>query len=252
MINWAPLRQALADCRAAGMRVPVWWRDDDATEPTSALDRLERLSRELGIPVHLAIVPKHASHALAEYVARTDAFESLVHGWAHTNHAGPNEKKSEFGSPRDSGRAELHEGFQRSMALFSKKPLPVFVPPWNRMDDSYFDALAATGYRALSSFSPRTSVIAFPNLARINCHIDPIDWRGTRGLVAPEQIIETAVARIRARLDGSEDSLEPMGYLTHHLVHTAEIWEFSANFLNELLQGGAVIQPLSPLLEQPE
>ena len=64
-IDWTPLRQELALWRSQGLELPFWWRDDDAVEPTPALAQLADLSRAVAVPVHLAVVPKFATEALA-------------------------------------------------------------------------------------------------------------------------------------------------------------------------------------------
>ena len=40
MTGWADLDAELDRWKAAGRAATLWWRDDDATRPTPALDRL--------------------------------------------------------------------------------------------------------------------------------------------------------------------------------------------------------------------
>lgn len=248
MIDWTPLRDALARQRASGRAFGLWWRDDDAVDHTAALDRLERLAERLALPVHLAVIPKPATRALARTVADSKFLVPLVHGWAHANHAPEGMKKSEFGQPRDGAAEDLGKAWARMRMLFDEEVLPVFVPPWNRMDASHLDTLVRLNYRGLSTFAPRQTPAAVPGLLQINTHIDPIDWRGTRGLVDPQQLIARTVALLGDRIGHRVDAEEPLGFLTHHLVHTPDIWEFSEGFLAELLEGGATVQALRPLM----
>lgn len=118
------------------------------------------------------------------------------------------------------------------------------------MHDDYLPDLARIGVRAVSTFGARAEPNPYPGLLQINCHIDPINWRGDRGLVSEGEIIAGTIAHIESRIEGREDNIEPLGYLTHHLVHTEEIWAFTYKFLNELLDGGAESEPLSCFLEQ--
>ena len=69
--------------------------------------------------------------------------------------------------------------------VFGQAASPVFVPPWNRIAPALLPRLRALGFRGLSTFrrSPRRAQPA-PGLAQINTHLDPIDWRGGRGLAA--------------------------------------------------------------------
>jgi len=42
---------------------------------------------------------------------------------------------------------------------------------------------------------------------------------------------------------------EPLGLLTHHLVHTEEVWEFSRDVLYILLDGGANPADIGALIQ---
>ena len=71
----------------------------------------------------------------------------------------------------------------------------------------------------------------------MNTHLDPIDWRGTRGVIAPQVLISQTVDLLRARREGQADNSEPFGVLTHHLVHDQDIWAFTEALLRKLLDG---------------
>ena len=70
---FGPVKQELRIWREQGLVLPIWWRDDDATEPTPALDRLLGLAASLGAPLHLAVVPEPAGPDLAARLASTSA-----------------------------------------------------------------------------------------------------------------------------------------------------------------------------------
>ena len=252
IIDWTPLRDSLVRQRRAGQALPVWWRDDDAVSSTGALQHLIALAEEMGVTVHLAIVPRLADDSLVADVMGTRALVPVVHGWRHDNHAPPDAKKSEFGTPRRDARTEIEQALAVMRARFGARLLPLFVPPWNRIDAGLLPDLAAAGYRGLSTFTPRKARLAATGLVQINTHIDPIDWRGTRDLVAPEVLIVRIATLIDNRTDGVTDATEPLGYLTHHLVHSPPLWEFSRQLMTELLEGGAEYQPITPLLEAKE
>ncbi|KIC48228.1 polysaccharide deacetylase family protein [Tateyamaria sp. ANG-S1] len=237
-IDWTPLRQELSACRRDGVAVPFWWRDDDATEPTAALDQLADVSRSTGVAVHLAVVPARASAALMGYTD-THGMIPVVHGWAHQDHSGPGEKKNEFQTERPDLSTDSARGLATMQALFGAALRPMFVPPWNRVQDALLPDLVAQGFTVLSTFGARTGSEAVPGLTQINTHIDPIWWKGTRDLVDPDTLIQSAVAHLRARRHGTEDAEEPLGLLTHHLVHTPTIWAFTSAFIHEMLSGGA-------------
>lgn len=235
--DWSPLRREMALLRENGVALPLWWRDDDAVAPTSALDRLLDMGSRLGLPVHLAVIPAKATTALPPHIVGTKTVP-LVHGWTHENHAPAGAKKAEFGHPRDAAVEETASALDRMQTLFGDQLLPMFVPPWNRIADTVAASLAEQGYRALSTFTPRPTRRT-SGLAQINTHIDPIHWRGGGGLVDPAQIITGIVQNLRARWMGEADAREPLGFLSHHLVHDDAIWDFTHACLGELLDGGA-------------
>ncbi len=234
--DWSPLRAALQSCRAAGCVPHLWWRDDDAVATTAALDRLASLSEQVGVPVHLAVIPAHATPELAAYVTNAPLIP-VVHGWAHADHSTPDEKKNEFLTPRAGALDDAAHGLARMQDLFADTVRRMFVPPWNRIHDNIVAALPAMGYTALSNFGPRPTPAG--GITRINTHVDPIDWKGTRGLLDAQSLIDGAARNLMDRAAFRADPTEPFGLLTHHLVHDAAIWDFSRTFLTELLQGGA-------------
>lgn len=237
-VDWTPLRTALAASLRDGVAVPFWWRDDDAVAPTPQLDQLTDMARASGISVHLAIIPAHASPTLADHVDGTQLIP-IVHGWAHADHSGPDEKKNEFLTDRRGLGDESARALAHLRTLFGPSLRPAFVPPWNRIQTALLPTLAAQGYTALSTFGPRKAPDAASGLTQINTHIDPIWWKGTRDLVDPAQLVTQTAAHIDARRRGDADATEPLGLLTHHLVHTQAIWAFTHGLIHEMLSGGA-------------
>ncbi len=236
-VDWSPLQAELARWRAQGLELPIWWRDDDAIAPTEALDTLAVLSEAVGVPVHLAVIPKDATDQLARDIA--ECFVPVVHGWAHVSHTPDGVKNAEFGDGRPAHTAleDAMQGIERLKSLFGPRLAPMFVPPWNRIAPEVVAGLADVGFDAVSTYNPRKSVLAAPGVAQINTHIDPIFWRGHRGLVDPEILVSQTVTLLQDRRSGITDAQEPLGYLTHHLVHDADIWEFSRQFLLEICDG---------------
>lgn len=231
-LDWDPLRRELAARRDAGRVLPVWWRDDDAAAPSAALDRLLALAAEHDAVVHVAAIPAAATAALADRLADAPQAAAMVHGLAHRNHAPAGDKKAEFGAHRPvaAALADAAEGLAAARTLFAA-PLgarftPAFAPPWNRIAPAVAAGLPALGYRALSTYGPRPCGDAFS----VNTHVDPIDWRDGRGLLAPQALIDRAAQALRRRREAGDDD-EPFGLLTHHLDHDAAIWAFCADWL---------------------
>ncbi|TNJ47731.1 polysaccharide deacetylase family protein [Phaeobacter sp. B1627] len=238
---WDELDRELTLWSREGLDLPLWWRDDDAVAPTEALGRLEDLAGELGMPVHLAVIPHSAVAELAETVSQSQHLLPVVHGWAHVNHAPTEAKKSEFGSTRpvDEALNEAEQGIERLQQLFGPALRPMFVPPWNRISAAMLPWLAGLDYAAISTFGPRKRVQAAPGLLQINTHIDPINWHGDRSLLDSGSILTPLVAQLQARRAGSVDRTEPLGLLTHHLIHDEGVWSFCETLLRRLLDGPA-------------
>ena len=237
--NWQPLEQELAKWAAAGLTLPFWWRDDDAIAPGPALTQLNDLAETHGIPVHLAVIPDAATQALADHVARHPRLLPVVHGWAHMNHAPAGEKKAEFGDHRPT-REMLDQAagaLERLNDLFGPRLCPMFVPPWNRISPLVVAGLGEIGFALLSTFLPRPARMAGPGLVQVNTHLDPINWKGGRGLVDPDTLIAQLVQHLADRRTGRADNDEPYGLLTHHLVHDDEIWAFTDALLDHLCAG---------------
>lgn len=238
-INWQPLMEEFQHWQDADLTLPFWWRDDDATEPTPALHRLIELATEFDVPVHMAVIPKHAKPKLAQYVSSTPMIIPVVHGWSHESHAPTDQKKAEFGvsRPIEDCAQDAITGLQALSDLFGDRLKPMFVPPWNRINPDLGVHLVAIGYDTLSTYSPRKSPFAAPNLEQINTHLDPIAWHDGRSLVASDVLVAQMVKLMQDRRLGHTDNTEPLGLLTHHLVHDEPIWEFVKQFLTILRTG---------------
>jgi hypothetical protein len=235
--SWAALDDELARWRDAGRVAPLWWRDDDAVDVTPALERLMRIHTATGAPLALAVVPAHATPALAARLGDTPMIDVLQHGYAHVNHAGPTEKKTEFGLQRPAMLmlGDLGTGWMAMERLFGKRALPVVVPPWNRIAPQLVPALPEIGYRGLSTFGARPRPEPVKGFAQINTHVDLIDWRGGRGFAGVEASLG---ALIQALVTSRTHSGEPVGILSHHLAMDEAGWDFL-----DLLMGRATTMP---------
>ena len=134
-------------------------------------------------------------------------------------------------------------------AVFADQLVPLFVPPWNRIDARFLPVLEAVGYGGISTYGARKSVTPAAGLVQINTHVDPIFWRGHRGLVDPETLIAGLTRTLQARRAEEIDRTEPLGLLTHHLVRTEEVWNFTHDVLLVLLDGGAIPSDIGALVQ---
>ena len=211
---------------AAGRRVAVWWRDDDAVAATAALDRLLAVAARHRVPIALAAIPAPAEPSLARRLA--DAPEALVlqHGFAHANHQPAGSRAAEVGDARpvDVVLAELADGRRRLEDLVGARLLPVLTPPWNRIAPAVAARRGEAGLPGLSTLGERCAAPL-----RLDTHLDPIAWRTTRGFHGFDRMLALLDEEIAARAPLADPA--PIGLLTHHLVHDAGVWAFAEAFV---------------------
>jgi hypothetical protein len=239
-IDWSPLDLALDRARDRGCPIRFWWRDDDAVADTPQLDRLLGLARRYEAGVGLAIIPEKIEASLAARLADEPKAFALVHGWNHTDHAPASEKKAEFGAhrPLDIMVAQAEQALHVAREHLGARLLPVFVPPWNRISRELIPHLPLLGFGGLSTFTDRVAACPAEGIVQINTHMDPINWHGTRSLVDPAQIVASLVSVIERRVSGDADRNEPIGFLTHHLVHDDVIWALCERLIAHLAVRG--------------
>ena len=235
-------QEELKHASAEGRSVEVWWRDDDAVRAGPALERLLRLSAEVGAPLAIAASPALVEPSLPERVAGEADVVTLVHGFRHANHAPAGERSAEYGSHRSLATltAELRGALACAQRLFGAQAAPIFVPPWNRIAPALPAMLPDLGYRALSAFSTGPDDAA-DGCARLHTHLDPVDWRGGRSLL-DEPILLRQWRRALSAPAG------PVGLLTHHLAFDETLWSFARELLGLLADHPAVRLRSAPSL----
>ena len=211
-----------------GRKVRFWWRDDDAIEPTPALERMLELANRHDVDLALAVIPKDATEALAERLKEEPHALVLQHGWQHRNFQRKDlgEKAAELGSRRDPDAlmAELTEGRNRLQSLFGDKFLPAMVPPWNRIAPGISRRLPGIGLSGLSTFTWHN----FPRAHQVQSHVDILKWKKSVRFIG----WRSAHLRFDLQLTRRRNTgREPLGLLTHHLVHDEASFEFLEVFL---------------------
>ena len=248
-MTWRILSEELDAWAAAGRAATLWWRDDDAVEPSAALERLLGLAAARDVPIALAAIPARASEALAGGIETAGARVTLLqHGYAHRNHAPAGEKKAELGAHRRASAVleELARGQARMTALFGLGQFgsgssglgwaPVLVPPWNRIAEALVPALARLGFRGLSTYGARAAAEPVPGLVQINSHVDIMRWAAPRGFLGTAAALDLLAGHLRARRLGEADAAEPSGLLSHHGAHDEACWAFLDELLGRLAE----------------
>lgn len=237
---WSALLAELDRWEAAGRRLDLWLRDDDATMASDQLDRLADLCERFALPVLLASIPLLAQDDLAQRLAAAPLLRPCQHGAWHRNHAPPGEKKSEFGlhRPLPVILDEIAAGRRRLRELFGAAVLPVFVPPWNRIDPAVAAELPRLGFAGLSCFRKFTlGPAGGPRL--LNTDLDLIDWHHGRIGRQPADLLAEMVPLLALRRRRAESN-QAFGLLLHHRDHDSTVWGFLATLLARLSGHAAV------------
>lgn len=223
---WGLLRDELDRWSKAGRSLRLWLRDDDAVAPSPALSRLSDLAERFEVPVLLAVIPMLAEPGLAAALQRMPLLQPCQHGVRHQNHAPPGAKKSEFGAERSAVTvdAEIAEAGLRLRDLLGDKLVPIFVPPWNRIDPRHAARLPALGFTGLSCFRGHR-LAGTGDLVLLDTDLDVMDWQGGRVGRQHEELVAELVSLLAQRRTGSID--EPtLGVLLHHRDHDDTVWSF--------------------------
>lgn len=234
MNTWTDLSDEAARWSQAGCAADLWWRDDDAADVGPALECLLAIHRDSGVPLALAVVPAKATEALSDRLAGEPGVDLLQHGYAHVNHASVGAKKVELGTERPAMLVlgELGTGRMALERLFGSRPLPVMVPPWNRIAPVLVPTLPEIGFTGLSTFGARRRTYPVRGLLEVNTHVDLIDWKGGGGFVGEAAALGALVSALaQARISG-----EPVGVLSHHLAMDGGAWDFLRSMWQKALK----------------
>lgn len=231
-------RHLLDTAERQSRTIPFWWRDDDAEAVTPHLEQLLALARRYSLPLALAVIPKGATAGLAARLAAEPNVAILQHGWQHKRHSPERDKKMELGDHRPLPEIldELRAGFERLTTLFPAQFIPALVPPWNRIGTGVNAARASVGLSGLSLFGREASGDPYC----VNTHLDVFTWKLTRVPLTRDLAYEILCRELDARLAVDE---EPIGILTHHLVHPEESWALLDELFETLADHPAVSWP---------
>lgn len=224
---WHLLTRELDQWQAAGRQLRLWLRDDDTVSPSPALARLSDIVERHGATVLLAVIPMEAELGLAKALRAMPTLLPCQHGVWHRNHAPIGAKKSEFGAtrPAEVVDAEIASGRDRLRDLLGSAQLPIFVPPWNRIDPGHAARLGALGFAGLSCFrNYRHSAAGGPHL--LNTHIDVMDWQRGRIGRSHDDLLSGIVSFLAGERETANDVSSELGLLLHHRDHDDTAWSF--------------------------
>ncbi len=233
---WAMLQNELDLWVESGKTATFWWRDDDAVEETPQIQLLDRLSRDMEVPVSVALIPAVMHDSLVQFLHPRDNFTVMQHGYSHRSYALKSAKKIELGGDRscDEIQAELDRGRRLLSTAFGEQFIPVLVPPWNRIESRIYPTLASAGFSGISSIWARETACPVKGLLQVNTHLDPVNWHHDRGFIGETIAIGQIHQHLSARRQAGGDIAEPTGILTHHLIQNDEVWAFCRTLFDTL------------------
>ena len=230
MLALMRLNHELAIWRRA-WHVPVlWWRDDDCREPTWQLDKLLQTRRDL--PLALAVIPDVDLHPLANRLGADQGITIAQHGVDHDNKLPPGGPRSEF--PLNASQAAINASVAAGRARLVAAGIPplIFVPPWNEASDRLIEAISSAHYDAYSvgiTGRPRDG------LGHLGAQVDILRWKGKPHFRGRRRVFDALRKQLELRRQMNAFE-EPVGLLTHHLVHDHQAWRF-LNWFVEFSRG---------------
>ncbi|UZP66641.1 polysaccharide deacetylase family protein [Desulfovibrio mangrovi] len=151
------LEQAIASGIQACDGTPaMFFRADDIGVPSALFFAMTDAFMRHGVPLGLATVPVWLTAsrwtAMQEQLGgRQDLWCWHQHGWRHCNHE-PEGRKYEFGPsrPHAAKKQDIIRGRQRLASIMGEELVPLFTPPWNRVDADTLHILKEQGYCGIS------------------------------------------------------------------------------------------------------
>ncbi|MDC0074355.1 hypothetical protein OAK17_05850, partial [Alphaproteobacteria bacterium] len=230
--NWKNFSNELKECKKYNYIPYFWLRDDDAIKFTPNLKKFSIICKKYNIPMNLAVIPKLIEDSLIEFVSNEKNIYILIHGLRHLNYANKNQKKSEFGSNRDieTMLLEIQKGLEINKETFGEKSLPVFVPPWNRVNNKILNQLINIGIIGFSGINStsflRQQFKSYNPLIIRNADIDIINWKSNKSFMGEELLLKSIISEIKVRIKNIHLRSEPICILSHHEIMKNESFKF--------------------------
>lgn len=226
--------------KAADADAPLefYWRDDDAISDTPSLRHLIQLSNSHNLPLALAVISRDFDDRLIALLSQSPTISVFQHGWAHENHEPPGSLKAELGDTPEIKITldRLTKGRDLLADAFGRQFLPVLVPPWNRISPDVLERRFEIGLPGSSIYRRKKE----HQRHTVNTHLDVIAWRAGRQFIGEKRAWRRLLVEAVRRSNGHN---EPIGILTHHLVHSQEVWDFLALLFDMLSHHPGAVFP---------
>lgn len=206
---------------AENRQIRLFLRDDDAISDTPALRKLSDMCAHYSAPLLLAAIPKFADKSLAKLIGKVPLLTPAVHGYAHVSHSPMDHKPCEHDRfrPLETVVEEMVTARETLSALFDRNLSGLLVPPWNRIHDEVLPHITQSGFAGISAHGWMKDAMRAP---MVNVHMDIMHWSG--GVVGRDR--EWIYRELAENLATARKSdWQPVGILTHHLVHDDQAWD---------------------------
>lgn len=227
---WLLIRVECAAWRRQGHTPLIWWRDDDAREPTESLTHLLNLAENYDAPLALAVIPDRELGPLARALKGRAGLSVIQHGCDHQDRSRGKAPSSEFDPTETAATiaARINDSWRRLNEAVGATA--VLAPPWNVLPANAREALLSTPIQAVSVYGAANDGKA--GIREINTHIDIMKWRPAhfRGAIT---ILTRLWRQLRSRRRARRWN-EPIGILTHHKNLDPDAWAFLETLLAKL------------------
>ena len=193
-------------------RATIFFRADDVAIASIKQHRLLDIFARLDTPLCAAMVPAWMTPRHWEAISRAvqgkhHLFAWHQHGWNHLNHQREG-KKQEFGpgAGLEAKRRAILRGRDKLVSILGERFLPVFTPPWNRLDPETMQILVEAGFLAISRFRG-DKLQSLPGLPDLPVNVD----LHTRRETSPEAGWDAFLAELDQALASGR-----AGFMIHH------------------------------------
>ena len=215
----------LKTLRESGRSPALWLRDDDLCTDSPNLRLMFKIA-EMGLPLTLAVVPyrcKFSDADLALIRSQADSISFCVHGHSHANRS-KNGNVSEFPKTlsNQQSKKELRYGFEKIKSYFPDRFVPMFVPPWNFIDESHVTALESASFRFISGHKRTPLGISSEKLRAISVDFDILDYGNDIWYpLKPEDQFDYELHEAIELWADEGRPEDPIGILSHHTAMLA-------------------------------
>ena len=218
----------------AGRVVKLLWRDDDFSIESKNSALLVSMARRYEIRPLLSAIPGKMSEDRTLSSEFLDSVDLAQHGHLHDSHAADPTMKSEYPSTRDVDEVtrELADDFEKLQRIAGAAFLPMFVPPWSRMDAKFLPCLKRVGFRAFSSYDTHFCECADATFRVTNAALDIANYAPDRQTsIKSVPLLLSVVQNLILKSHRLTNQPDTFVLLTHHKSLRDDGWEFLDAFL---------------------